>query len=63
MAAKLARKAKAIETAEPAQAQVWRAEPAPSRGGSLDPLILALTRAVDRQAPAQPSGQRDTRPD
>lgn len=43
--------------------------PPPQRGtrgaprGSLDPLVLALTRAVDRQVPDQRSALRDSRSD
>jgi hypothetical protein len=59
MAAKPARK---FVDAPQAPVRLPRPGPAASRA-SLDPLILALTRAVDRQAPDQPSDQRDHRAD
>jgi hypothetical protein len=63
MAPKSARKAVAAEAMRepsPAAARPVRQDAAPLRD-SLDPLILALTRAVDRQAPSRPFGRRNDR--
>jgi hypothetical protein len=59
MAAKVARKVDPAETPAPARPPPGTAAPR----GSLDPLIQALTRAVDRQAPARPSVLRKNRSD
>ncbi len=61
MASKLARKAPAADAMRetpPATARPVRQDAAPLRD-SLDPLILALTRAVERQAPSRPTGLRN----
>ncbi len=59
MAAKLARQA--VEAPQ-APARLPRPGPATSRA-SLDPLIQALVRAVDREASARPTAQHDSRAD
>lgn len=60
-----ARKAEAADVATTTGENPLRAtQPGPALPrGNLDPLILALSRAVDRQAPAPFSGPRENRTD